>query len=273
VRRPVFVLLALALLAAGCSDSGPSAAPAPSTVVEETTTEPPTTATSTTLKPTTTTTGVPRTTVTTLLAMGPGDAALTGTVSGPAGPVDGAVVRVERLVGKAVVTADVTTSGGGAWQLTSILGGSYRVRAFKTPDLAPSPVEAFFLGATERRNLEFKLTAAGGERITAVVNPSPPRVEQPATITVTVGVGAVDDQGRSVLTPRPGVLLVLSETPGLLLQSAQAALTDGTGSASWGFRCTVEGANTFVLTINNGSTRVTFPACAPAGPTTTAKRG
>jgi len=260
----------MALVAAACSGGGgPAAAPVTTTVVETTTTTVAAT-TSTTSRPTTTVSTVPRTTTSTTVSLGPGEASLVGTVSGPAGPVDGATVRIERLVGRTVATADVTTSGGGAWQLNAILGGSYRVRAFKAPDLAPSQVEAFFLAANERRNLDFKLAAAGGEKITAVVTPDPPRLEQTATITITVGTGSVDAQGRAVITPRPGVTLVLAERLAVQLESPQNAVTDASGAASWRFRCVAEGAAAFLLTIGTGATQVGIPACAPpAGPTTT----
>ena len=270
VRRPVPVLLALAaLVAAGCSGSDPEAAAPPSTVEETTTVAPSTT--SSTVRPTTSTTGPPRTTTTTIVTMGPGDASIGGTVFGPAGPVDGATVRVERLVGRAVATADVTTSGGGAWHLGSILGGSYRVRAFKSPELAQSQVEAFFLAANERKTIDFRLVSAGGERITAAVNPNPPRVDQQATVTIQVGVGTVDDQGRPSLTPRPGVAVAMSSGAGIVLESSPQAVTDGTGSAAWLIRCTAVGADTLPLTVGTGVTNVKIPACAApgSGPNTT----
>ena len=267
VRRPVLILLALVALVA-CSDSTPEVAP--TTVPPETTTIPPRT-TVTTVRATTTTIR-PTTTVSTVLSIGPGEASLVGTVSGPAGPVDGATVRVERLVGKAVATTDVTTTGGGAWQLVSILGGSYRVRAFKSPDFVQSPVESFFLAANERRNLDFKLRAAGVERITAAVSPNPPRVDQGATLTITIGTERVDDQGRPSIAPRPGVVMTLGGGPGFVVESVPQVLTDSSGAASWRIRCTIEGANTVSLTIANGITQARIPSCtaAPApAPTTT----
>ncbi len=271
VRRPVLLLVLSALLVAGCSGGGDTDTVAPTTV-EETTTPPPST-TSSTVRTTTSTTGPPRTTTTTIVAIGPGDATIGGTVSGPAGPVDGATVRVERLVGRSVATAGVTTSAGGAWQLGSILGGSYRVRAFKTPDFAQSQVEAFFLAANDRKIIDFRLTPAGGERITAAVNPNPPRVDQPATVTITVGTGRVDDQGRPAITPRAGVPLTLSAGAGILLESSPQVVTDASGSGSWHIRCTVEGANTLVLAVGTGSTQVKIPACAPPGATPTTRPG
>jgi hypothetical protein len=265
MRRVVLVLVAL--LAVSCSNSSPSVAP---TTVPAQTTAPAPSTTATTVRATTTTTVRPTTTVSTILPMGPGDASIGGTVSGPAGPVDGATVRVERLVGKAVATTEITTTGGGSWQLGSILGGSYRVRALRPPDFAQSPVESFFLAATERRTIDLRMPAAGGERITAAVNPNPPRVDQPATLVVTIGTGRVDDQGRPSITPRPGVVITLSPGPGIVLESAPQALTDGNGSAAWRIRCSIEGANTVSLVIANGVTQATLPGClaAPA-PTTT----
>ncbi len=266
VRRTLLLLLVVVLTVAGCTSAEDPDSAAPVTL--ETTTLPPTT--STTVRATTSTTGPPRTTTTTIVTLGPGDATIGGTVTGPAGPVDGATVRVERLVGRSVATADVTTSAGGLWQMASILGGSYRVRAFKPPDLAQSQIEAFFLAASERKTIDFKLPAAGGERITAVVNPNPPRVDQPATITITVGTGRVDDQGRPAITPRPGVPLTLAGGPGIVVESAPVVVTDGSGSASWRIRCTAEGANSVTLAVGTGATQVRFDGCGPppATPTT-----
>ncbi len=265
----------LAIVAGACRDSDPEVVAAPTTAVTETTL-PPTTVT--TPRPTTTSTTLkPTTTVTTMLGMGPGEATIGGTVSGPGGPVDGATVRIERLLGKAIVTMDIATTGGGSWQLPFILGGSYRVRAFRPPDYAVSPVESFFLAANERKTIDLRMPAAGGEKITAMVNPSPPRVDQPATVTIQVGIGRVDDQGRPSLTPRAGVLLALAPAPGILLESNPQAVTDGNGAAAWIIRCAAEGARSLILTVANAAaTTVNLPPCAaapaPPAPTTTRPR-
>lgn len=265
------VLAVVALVAAACSSSSePSAAP--QTTVPETTAVPATTTTPTTRPAVTSTTLRPTTTVSTLLQLGPGEASIGGTVLGPAGPVDGAVVRVERLVGKLVAPTDVTTTAGGSWQVPSILGGAYRVRAFRPPDLGMSPVESFFLGATERKTLDLRLPAVAGERILAVVTPSPPRIGQPANVTVTVGVGRVDAEGRAQVTARPNVVLTLAPGPGILLESAPTVLTNAEGAGAWTIRCAVEGASTLSLGVGTGVTQVTIPACAaaPVAPATTA---
>jgi hypothetical protein len=268
VRRLSLLLLGvIAVVAGACSGGTPTASPDPTSPVVTTTTPTTVAATSTTARPTTTSSTLkPTTTSSTVLALGPGEATIAGTVSGPAGPLDGAVVRIERLVGKNVATQDVTTSGGGTYSVGSVLGGSYRVRAFRPPDFGTSTTEAFFLGATERKIVDLKVPAAGGERITATVSPNPPKVDQTATLTIQVGIGRVDDQGRLGITPRPGVPLSLAPAAGLVLEGTPQALTDANGSAAWRIRCLAEGANTFQLTVGNGITQVKIPACAPGPP-------
>src|SRR5438132_10480239 len=53
--------------------------------------------------------GVSGRTTTTSIPLGPGGAGLSGTVVGPAGPVAGATVHVERLVGDGVGSLDVVS--------------------------------------------------------------------------------------------------------------------------------------------------------------------
>ena len=74
---------------------------------------------------------------TTTLAVGPGGATLPGRSSGPAGPVGGADIHIERLVGDRVAAADVIAKADGTLDACpASLGGRYRVRAWRAPDLA-----------------------------------------------------------------------------------------------------------------------------------------
>lgn len=267
----VVAALAAATLLAGCSGGGKAAAPtttgdAPTTTAPAATTTsapPPTTASGPT------TTGTPRTTVPTSVVIGPGDARLGGTVSGPQGLVDGATVRVERVVGKDVATTNVTTAGG-SWHLDSILGGSYRVRAYKVPDLAQAQPEVFFLAANDNKTLDLKMDSYAGDKISASVKPNPPIVEQAALLTITIGTGRVDDQGRPSVAPRPGVRLKVTVALPLVLESAAESVTGSDGSAGFTFRCAAPGTGNVTLTINGGATSVPVPACAtgPPPPTT-----
>lgn len=265
MRRRLLLLVLVALVAAACSSSDPEAAPDTTAVQETTSTTVP--RSSTTGRPTTTSSTLkPTTTSSTVLGFGPGDASIVGTVSGPAGPIDGATVRIERLVGKNIATTDITTTAGGGYQLGLILGGSYRVRAFRLPDYGTSAVEAFFLAANERKTLDLKLPPAGGERLTATITPSPPRLDQQATLKVQYGTGRVDEQGRPAVAPIPNVLLTLTPGAGIVLESSPQVRTDAAGSGSWFIRCTAEGASALTLTVGNGTTPVNIPPCGSAAP-------
>lgn len=276
--RPLLAVPALivAVIAGACSDDKPAAAPVtpPPTTLATTTTAPP----STTSTPVRTSTSTSTTRTTLAVSIGPGEAFIGGSVIGPQGPVDGATVKIERLVGSAVASEEVTTSGGGAWRKDAVLGGAYRIRAFRAPDLSQSTVETFFLAAGERKTVDLRLTRTDGERITAVINPNPPRVNQAAVLTIQVGIGQVDSQGRPAVIPRAGVLLQLSPGPGQVLESSPQALTDATGSASWRLRCVAEGPNPVSLTVGTGVTQVNLPPCAavaaaaPAATSTTQAR-
>jgi hypothetical protein len=278
-RRPLPAVIAmvLLLLASACSSAKPKASPS-TTAAPETTTTPPTSSTSSTTSTTvrSSSTSTTRTSVA-ATTLGPGDASISGTVQGPAGPVDGATVHIERLVGSAVAATDVTTAGGGAWRLDSVLGGAYRIRAFKAPDLGQSEVEVFFLAATDKKTVDLRLAGTGGQQLLAIVNPNPPRVNQPATVTVQIGSPRVDDQGRPAIAPQVGTVLLLSVGAGMALESSPQMTTDGTGAASWRVRCLAEGPSSVSLTLPTGATPVNLPPCtaagaAPAATTTTRAR-
>src|SRR5438067_11007718 len=70
--------------------------------------------------------GVSGRTTTTSIPLGPGGASISGTVNGPNGPVPGATVHVERLVGDGVGATDVASNAAGQFLVPNVLGGRYR---------------------------------------------------------------------------------------------------------------------------------------------------
>src|SRR5437763_11830013 len=76
--------------------------------------------------PPTTALGRPRTTTTVSADIVGGQARIQGTVQGPQGPVQGATVRVERIVGSQTAATDLSTEPGGGFNLGDIRGGIYR---------------------------------------------------------------------------------------------------------------------------------------------------
>ena len=201
----------------------------------------------------------------TTVAVRPGRAALTGVVTGPEGPVPGAVVQAERLVGDASAAVEVTTGADGRWAMAAIKGGRYRVRAWRAPDLALLRPEILFLPATGKRDLALPLDRHGGTGVTWAVAPNPPVVGEPANLAVRVTRGVVDDRGVVRTVPVSAVPVTLAGAGQWALQSANPSLTDGTGSARWDLRCAAPGNQPLSVTVEgHGDFPLTLPPCTEA---------
>ena len=245
-----------ALVVGGCRDKDPETA-RPTTVPPPVETTPATTAATTTTKP-----SPPRTTATLSVEIVPGTARISGTVLGPAGPVAGATVRVERFVGSEVATMDVN-AGDGTFSLLSIRGGRYRVRAWKQPDLVQTEPEAFFLAADEARTVELRVTRVAEVAAQAKADPERPRVGETFTMTVFLYAGVVTDQGIVQAYGRADVPVQIVVGPGLVLQSPDQAVTDGGGNASFAAACQSPGQHSAEIVVVGTPYRtpLTLPAC------------
>ncbi len=74
-----------------------------------------------------------------------GEATIEGRVVGPDGPVEGAVVRLERETDSGIGTLDIVTDEEGIYEVKGLLGGRYRARAFVPAEFASANIETFFL--------------------------------------------------------------------------------------------------------------------------------
>lgn len=256
--RVVVLLAAVVFAISGCSGSKSpdSAKPTTVPVAVETTLAP-----VTTVRTEVTIGGAPRTDTTIPTNLGPGQARITGTVTGPEGPVNGAVVRVERFAGQSKASVEVN-SANGAWSVDSILGGAYRVQAFRTPDLAQGQAQSFFLGATETKDVALTLLRYGDNTLTATVDPNPPLVGVSTLLTVTSADAAVDARGQLSRVGRSGVRMQLVVSSSLLIESQSAVVTDATGTASWRFRCLAPGTFSVSLVISGAGSTLSLPPCA-----------
>ena len=198
-----------------------------------------------------------RTTVT----MGPGQARLTGTVVGPDGPVSGAVVHAERFVGDAAASAEVTTGADGGWALSGVLGGRYRVRAWRSPDLAQLDAEVLFLEAKESRHLSLAVTRFGGTSTDSAIAPDPPPVNQPANLVVRLSQRSVDERGVVRTVPVPRMALTLSGVGQWLVSSPASAATDSSGSVTWNLTCLAPGPQPLVVTVGATAVPLDLPPC------------
>lgn len=255
--RVAAVLLAAAFVAGGCTRGAVDELPAPPTTGPTT---------SSTARPDLSgvnLAGVPGTTSTTVL-LTPGEATLEGVVTGPDGPVPGATVLIERLAGEGVGAATIPTGADGRWSAAGILGGRYRVRAWRAPDLALTTPESFYLEGRETREVKLAVQAFSGVVVTSAMAPSPPVVDESARLVVRSYTRSVDERGIVRNQPLPSVQLELTGSSQWKLETANPAFADATGRADWLVRCSSLGTHLLAVRVGGGGEALALklPACA-----------
>jgi hypothetical protein len=262
VRRALVLVLALLV---ACSDGDPFAPlPEPDAIdVSTTTTVPEPDLTGAPLA------GVQGTT-TTVVAIGPGPLTIVGRVEGPEGPVAGATVQLERLVGDGSAMVLVPTAADGTWNVADVLGGRYRVRAWRRPDLAVARTQVLFLESGPQRAVELRLEKVGGVRVDAVIAPDPPQVDQLANLKVRVAERTVDEEGVVRDVPRSGVLVELAGTGEWNVSSSNPLVTGDDGSVTFRVTCRDGGDQPLVAVLEGAqSYPLALPACVDPDATTT----
>lgn len=203
-----------------------------------------------------------RGTTTTTVAMGPGPATIAGRVDGPDGPVPGAVVRLERLVGDGSARLDVPTAADGTWNASGVLAGRYRIRAWLAPTFAMTRAQVVFVEWPGAKPVILRVDRFEGIRIDSVMEPRPPVVDEPANLKVRVAVRQVDDQGVVRSVAQPGVSVTLSGTGQWSVSSANPSVTDATGSVTFAMTCRSPGEQPLTATLGTGETEpLDVPAC------------
>jgi hypothetical protein len=252
---PLLVLAGLAL--AGCAPGAVSALPLPPST---------TPSQSTTTTPDYSGVMLPkvagRTTIP-AVAFEPGRASLSGAVSGPNGPTGGATVEIQRLVGDASGTTLVTAGPDGRWSRPGVLGGRYRVRAWRTPDQTSASPAIFFLAGTENRTVDLTLQSFSGPAVTAAIAPNPPLVSQPANLVLDVTTRSVDGDGYGRSNPTAGATVQLTGSGAWQISGANTATTDGGGQVTWQLTCQGSGAQPLSASVNGGlPLPINLPDCA-----------
>jgi hypothetical protein len=206
---------------------------------------------------------------TTTVGMGPGKATLAGVVNGPQGPVPGAVVHAERLVGDASATMDILTGPDGRFEMPTILGGRYRVRAWKpAPDnLALVEPQVFFLEGSEKKQLTLALTLYQGVSATAAIAPDPPLINSPANLVVLVVNRSVDPSGIVRSAPVPSVRVELFGAGDWRVLTPVATTADEGGRARWTLECRRVGQQPLSVVIGETDAfNLNLPGCTVPPP-------
>jgi hypothetical protein len=210
-------------------------------------------------------------TTTTVPVVGPGDATLNGSVFGPTGPVGGATVEADRLVGNQVASARIVTAADGSWKIPQVLGGVYRVRAWHAPNLDLTTPQVLFLGDTQNLTVSIELNAFPGPSLSSSIAPATPQVGQAANLLVQVTTPTIGADGVLRYQPVSGGLVQLTPGPGWIVSGANPAPTNAAGNVLFQVQCQTAGSSPMIATLGAKGSPVSLPvpACAPAPPPTT----
>jgi hypothetical protein len=212
--------------------------------------------------------GVPGSSTTVPLRIGPGGATLNGTVLGPSGPVAGATVEADRLVGAQEASTETTTAADGSWTIGSLLGGRYRVRAWQQPSLAVTVPQVFFLGGSDSHGLTIQLTTFAGPDVASAIAPEVPVVGQTDNLVVQVTNPTVGSDGVVRNLPEVGVSVALTDGPLWQLASANPLATGANGTVLFQVSCQAVGAIPLSAAVGAAApVALQLPACV--GPPTT----
>jgi hypothetical protein len=214
-------------------------------------------------------------TTTTVPAVGPGGATLNGSVFGPSGPVGGATVEADRVVGDQVASARAITAADGSWRIPGILGGIYRVRAWHGPNLDLTTPQVLFLGDSQDLTVSLELAAFPGPNVGTAIAPALPHVGQPANLVVQITNPTIGADGVLSYQPVAGDRVQLTAGSGWSVSGPNPTTTNAAGNAGFQVQCVVPGSNPLIATVGSKGSPVPLqvPACTPApapSPATTA---
>lgn len=260
------LVLLLPLLAACSKDEGKTLPP-PGPEESTTTTEP-INLTSVSLEPI----DVDGKPTSTTRPLGGGKASIAGRVVDSVGnPVPGAFVRAVYYGDPDKPEAIEAYSGeDGTYRFDQVLGGRWRVRAWRTPELATLDDAVFFLGYSENRRLDLKVKAATDYIVTSSIAPNPPFTETPVEVAVLVLSQAVDQEGMVHRTPAAGAAVTLAVVGKWFLATEAAVGTDFRGRAAWTLTCLEPGEQDLLVNVAGRDWPLNLPACRdPASTSTT----
>ncbi len=259
--------LAAGLLVAGVAACSGGHARVPPTTAAPTTSSTPTTVAdvATVQLPT-----VPGQTTEPTIAISPGTASLGGTVVDDKGaPVGAATVSLQRVVGSRLAAAQVTTGPDGTWGVQGVLGGVYRIRAWRPPDLAQPSATVVFVPATGAPPaVTLTVDHYTGTGVQAAISPDPPMLGAPANLLVQVNSASVGSDGVVRQAPVAGAQVTIDATGDWSVDGAALEVTGANGQVVWQATCEAPGPQPVSVSVNGADpVALTLPNCA-APPTT-----
>jgi hypothetical protein len=163
---------------------------------------------------------------------------------------------------------DVTSNGSGAWSAGRLLGGRYRVRAWRAPTHAQTSSEVTFVEEGQRRSFKLELEAPSGVEFRASADNDKIIIGQAGSVSATVRAPFVNNEGQIAIGGRPGDVITVTAN-GVFAGQGGTKSTDAGGSATFPLTCAQLG--TGQVTVAGVSQTKTFDiSCIPVPTTTTA---
>jgi hypothetical protein len=203
--------------------------------------------------------------------LGGGKAVLLGKVVDADGkPVPGALVRATYYgdLNKPEMIEALSLDDG-TYRFDQVLGGRWRIRAWKAPELATLEDNVFFLGYTEQRVVDLKVKAANDIVVTSSMAPNPPFIGSPVELAVLVLSQSVDEEGVVHRSPVGGAAVTLDIQGKWSLVGDATQATEYSGRTAWQLTCTEVGQQTINAIVGAREWPLNIPACHDPQETTT----
>ncbi|HSH59232.1 MAG TPA: hypothetical protein VK988_06235, partial [Acidimicrobiales bacterium] len=150
--------------------------------------------------------------------------------------------------------------------LPGVLGGRYRVRAWRAPDLTLLDPQVLFVEATEARQVSLVLARFGDTSTASAVAPDPPTVGQPTNLAFGLVRRVVDDRGIVRSAPLAGLSARLGGPGQWSVVSPNPVVTNTSGGAEWSLVCLAPGPQPLTVTVGELNFPLTLPPCTTPAP-------
>lgn len=203
--------------------------------------------------------------------LGGGQAAIFGKVVDADGnSVPGAFVRATYYGDPAKPEMiEALSAEDGTYRFEKVLGGRWRIRAWKAPELATLEDNVFFLGYTEQRGMDLKVKAATDIVVTSSMAPNPPFIGTPVELAVLVLTQSVDEEGIVHRSPVGGAAVTLDIRGKWSLVGEATQATEFNGRTAWQLTCDEVGAQPIIAFVAGREWPLNVPACHHPDETTT----
>jgi hypothetical protein len=202
---------------------------------------------------------------------GGGKAAIFGKViDADNNPVGGAFVRATYYgdPNKPEVIETLSAEDG-TYRFEQVLGGRWRIRAWKSPELATLDDNVFFLGYTEQRAVDLRVKSAVDIVVTSNMAPNPPFIGSPVELAVLVLNQTVDEEGVVHRSPVGGASVTLDIRGKWSLVGEATQATEYNGRTAWQLTCNEVGQQVIIAFVGGREWPLNVPGCHDPMETTT----